>query len=116
ALLAFGTPLAVAERVAARIDATVADMRFVKPLDEALLADLAAAHRLLVTLEENAVGGAGAAVLESLAAQRLAVETLALALPDRPLEHGTRDEVLQAAGLDEASVLAAIAARLGAGA
>jgi 1-deoxy-D-xylulose-5-phosphate synthase len=115
ALLAFGATLAVAEQVAAAFDATVADMRFVKPLDGALIEDLAASHRLLVTLEENvASGGAGAAVLEHLNARRLSVEALVLALPDRPLEHGTRDEVLAAAGLDAASVRAAIEARLAA--
>ncbi|MCZ8132002.1 MAG: 1-deoxy-D-xylulose-5-phosphate synthase [Steroidobacteraceae bacterium] len=112
ALLAFGTTLAAALEVAEGIDATVVNMRFVKPLDERLVAELARSHELLVTLEENAVaGGAGAAVGECLAARGVAVPLLHLGLPDRFVEHGTRDEVLRETGLDAAGILAAIADR-----
>jgi 1-deoxy-D-xylulose-5-phosphate synthase len=88
-------------------------MRFVKPLDSAAVLQLAGSHELLVTLEENAIaGGAGSAVAECLAARSATAELLMLGLPDRPLEHGTRDEVLRDAGLDRAGVAAAIATRL----
>jgi 1-deoxy-D-xylulose-5-phosphate synthase len=113
ALLAFGAMLGTALAVGEEIDATVVDMRFVKPLDAAAVLQLAGSHELLVTLEENAIaGGAGSAVAECLAARGATAELLMLGLPDRPLEHGTRDEVLRDAGLDRAGVAAAIAARL----
>jgi len=101
ALLAFGTLLETAHELADIIDATVVNMRFVKPLDEALVLELAAQHELLVTLEENVVaGGAGAAVGELLARHALDVGVLHLGLPDRNIEHGTREQCLQDAGLD----------------
>ncbi len=115
AILAFGSMLAVALEVAEEIDATVANMRFVKPLDEALVAELAASHDVLVTIEENAVeGGAGGAVLESLQRQGIKAAVLVLGLPDRFIDHG--DPVLQlaACGLDRAGILASIRARLAA--
>ncbi|OOZ36006.1 1-deoxy-D-xylulose-5-phosphate synthase [Solemya velesiana gill symbiont] len=109
ALLAFGSMLATALEAAEQIDATVVNMRFVKPLDEAMLADLARSHDLLVTLEENAVaGGAGSAVNEYLAGIQCPVRTLNLGLPDHFIEHGTQGEQLSAAGLDVPGVLAAI--------
>ena len=115
AILAFGSMLAVALEVAEEIDATVANMRFVKPLDDALVAELAASHDVLVTIEENAVeGGAGGAVLESLQRQGIRAAVLVLGLPDRFIDHG--DPALQLAdcGLDQAGILASIRARLAA--
>jgi 1-deoxy-D-xylulose-5-phosphate synthase len=110
ALLAFGTLLATAREVGSQMDATVINMRFVKPLDTRMILDAARHHDLLVTLEENVVaGGAGAAVGELLAEHRVSVPLLTLGLPDRNIEHGTRDEVLREAGLDCAAILAAIA-------
>jgi 1-deoxy-D-xylulose-5-phosphate synthase len=90
-------------------------MRFVKPLDEALVAQLARTHALLVTLEENVVmGGAGSAVAESLAAQGIAAQILHLGLPDRFIDHGDQSQLLASVGLDRDGVLAAIRARLAA--
>jgi 1-deoxy-D-xylulose-5-phosphate synthase len=113
ALLAFGPVLQSALAVGERLNATVVDMRFVKPLDGALVLRIAATHKLLVTIEEGAVaGGAGAAVAECLAAAGVSTPLMMLGLPDRPLEHGTRDEVLRDAQLDTASLLAAVQARV----
>jgi 1-deoxy-D-xylulose-5-phosphate synthase len=112
ALLSFGSMLDTAMAVGEELGATVVDMRFVKPLDTAAVLQLAGSHELLVTLEENAIaGGAGSAVAECLAARGATAELLMLGLPDRPLEHGTRDEVLRDAGLDRAGVLSAITNR-----
>jgi len=109
ALLAFGSRVAPAEIVGERLDATVANMRFVKPLDEALIMDLAGRHRLLVTIEENTIaGGAGSAVAELLADHGLAVHCLHLGLPDRCQEQATHDEQLVACGLDEAGIEVAV--------
>jgi 1-deoxy-D-xylulose-5-phosphate synthase len=100
ALLAFGTQLALAEQLAEQLGASVANMRFVKPLDEELVLQLAAGHQLLVTLEENAVmGGAGSAVSECLADHDCSVPMVHLGLPDRYLEQGTQAEQLVDAGL-----------------
>jgi 1-deoxy-D-xylulose-5-phosphate synthase len=113
AILAFGTLLKVALDAAAELDATVVNMRFVKPLDETLVAQLARTHALLVTLEENVVmGGAGSAVAESLAAQGIATQILHLGLPDRFVDHGDQSQLLASIGLDRDGVLAAIRARL----
>jgi len=110
ALLAFGTLAHAAYELAEIIDATVIDMRYVKPLDEALVLEAAASHELLVTLEENVVaGGAGAAVSELLALHGRDVSVLHLGLPDRPLEHGTREQCLADAGLDVPGIFDAIA-------
>ncbi len=105
ALLAFGSMVAPALEAAVRVDATVANMRFVKPLDEELVAQLARTHRVLVTVEENVVaGGAGAAVSECLAALGIAVPVVHLGLPDRFVEHGEREDLLAACGLDAAGI------------
>lgn len=110
ALLAFGTLLDTAHDVADIIDASVANMRFVKPLDESLILELAAQHDILVTIEESAVtGGAGSAVAELLSTQGLDTAVLRLGLPDRPIEHGTREQCLQEAGLDVPGIFDAIA-------
>lgn len=113
ALLVFGTLLAAARPVAEALGATLVDMRFVKPLDTALLDALAGSHRLLVTIEENTVlGGAGAGVLEHLQNRGLRVPVLVLGLPDRFLEHGRPQELLRACGLDSAGLQASIEQRL----
>src|SRR5450631_2124249 len=109
ALLVFGTLLEPSQKIAERLDATLVNMRFVKPLDEDLIVSIATRHRAIVTLEENATaGGAGSAVGELLAAEGLHVALLHLGIPDRFIEHGSREECLQAAGLDAASVLATV--------
>ena len=110
ALLAFGSMVDVAEEVAQTLDATVANMRFVKPLDEALILDLAARHELLVTLEENAVvGGAGSEVARVLERLARAPRVLRLGLPDHFIDHGDQQRLLADAGLDVEGILAAIA-------
>ena len=109
ALLAFGAMVPVAEEVAEKLDATVVNMRFVKPLDEDLVLSMAKTHAAVVTLEDNAVmGGAGSAVGECLAAHRVLVPLLSLGVPDHFIEHGSRGECLAAAGLDTAAVLEAL--------
>jgi len=109
ALLAFGTLVAPALQVAEALDATVVNMRFVKPLDGEPILTLARTHRLFVTLEENAVaGGAGAAVSELLAARQVTTSCLHLGLPDRFLDQATRQEQLADCGLDTAGIEAAI--------
>lgn len=113
AFLSFGCLLPEALAAAENYDASVANMRFIKPLDDRLLLELAASHDLLVTLEDNAVmGGAGSAVNESLAAHRKLIPVLNLGLPDRFQEHGTREELLTDAGLDSNAIIAAVDAYL----
>ena len=113
ALLVFGTLLPAALQVAEALDLSVADMRFVKPLDEALIRQLAAEHELLVTVEENSLmGGAGSAVGEYLAAQGIIMPLLQLGLPDRYIEHATPAQMLAECGLDAAGIEAAIRQRL----
>ncbi|MDF3937027.1 1-deoxy-D-xylulose-5-phosphate synthase [Pseudomonas citronellolis] len=113
AILAFGVQLAEALQVAEHFDASVADMRFVKPLDEALVRELADSHELLVTLEENAVmGGAGAAVSEFLARENRQQPILHLGLPDYYVEHAKPAQMLAECGLDAAGIERAIAERL----
>jgi len=108
-LMAFGSLLPSAESIAERLDATVVNMRFVKPLDEELVIALASRHRALVTLEENATaGGAGSAIGELLMAEGLFIPVLHLGIPDRFIEHGSREDCLTAAGLDLAGLTGAI--------
>jgi 1-deoxy-D-xylulose-5-phosphate synthase len=114
AILAFGTLLKPALEAAEDLDATVADMRFVKPVDAELVAGLAAAHKLLVTIEENAVsGGAGSAVAETLAERSIQAPLLHLGLPDRFVDHGDQAQLLASVGLDRSGIVAAIRARVG---
>jgi 1-deoxy-D-xylulose-5-phosphate synthase len=109
ALLAFGTMVEPARLAADALDATLVNMRFVKPLDEALIAEVAAGHRAIVTLEENAVaGGAGSAVLEVLQRLGSGIPVLQLGVPDAFVEHGSREDNLAAAGLDAPAIRAAI--------
>lgn len=113
ALLVFGVQLAEAMKVAESLDATVVDMRFVKPLDEALVREFAGSHELLVTIEENAVmGGAGSAVGEFLASEGLEVPLLQLGLPDYYVEHAKPSEMLAECGLDAAGIEKAVRQRL----
>ena len=95
------------------LDATVANMRFVKPLDEDLVAELANSHDLLVTIEENVImGGAGSAVLEALQRQRIKASVLQLGLPDHFIDHGDPALQLKSCGLDKDGILAAIRTKL----
>lgn len=113
AILNFGTTLVSAMEAAEHLNASVADMRFVKPIDEALIRKLAADHQLLVTVEENSVaGGAGTAVSEFLAAQGIVMPVLHIGLPDRFIDHGKHHEQLGMAGLDCAGIVHSIEQRL----
>jgi 1-deoxy-D-xylulose-5-phosphate synthase len=112
AILAFGTLLQPALAAAEKLGATVADMRFVKPLDEELVLQLARSHEAIVTVEEGSLmGGAGSAVLECLAAHGVATPALTLGLPDRFVEHGDPAKLLSLCGLDAAGIEASIVQR-----
>ncbi|VVE90314.1 1-deoxy-D-xylulose-5-phosphate synthase [Pandoraea bronchicola] len=112
AILAFGSMVAPALAAAAQLDATVADMRFVKPIDDELIARLAQTHDYLVTVEEGSVmGGAGSAVAESLLAGGVTRPVLQLGLPDRFIDHGDPVALLAAEGLDAAGIAKSICAR-----
>jgi 1-deoxy-D-xylulose-5-phosphate synthase len=109
AVLVFGTLLDPVLKIAERLDATVVNMRFIKPLDEDLALSIATRHRALITVEENAVaGGAGSAVGELLAAEGVLIPTLHVGIPDRFIEHGSREDCLAAAGLDLPSLAGTI--------
>jgi 1-deoxy-D-xylulose-5-phosphate synthase len=109
AILVFGTLLDSAQKIAERLDATLVNMRFIKPLDEDVVISIAERHRAIVTIEENAtLGGAGSAVGELLAAESLAISLLQLGIPDRFIEHGSRDSCLVSAGLDSAGLTSSI--------
>ena len=113
ALLAFGSLTTAALTAAETLDATVADMRFVKPLDAALIAELANSHDLLVTIEENVImGGAGSAVGEHLAATNCKTSVLNLGLSDTFIEHGKVPQMLADEGLDADGIIGAVRARL----
>jgi 1-deoxy-D-xylulose-5-phosphate synthase len=113
AILAFGSMVRPALEAGAELNATVANMRFVKPIDRDLVLRLATTHDLVVTVEENVVmGGAGAAVLESLAADGLTVAVLTLGLPDQFVEHGDPQQLLVDCGLDAAGIVRSIRERL----
>ncbi|HDZ8835137.1 1-deoxy-D-xylulose-5-phosphate synthase [Aeromonas dhakensis] len=105
AILAFGTLLQQAKAAAEALDATLVDMRFVKPMDEALVLSLAATHDHFVTLEDNAImGGAGSAVNELLMRSKQCKPVLNLGLPDRFVEQGTQEEIYALLGLDGAGI------------
>lgn len=105
AILSFGTMLGTALKVGEALNATVANMRFIKPLDTALVLELAASHDLVVTLEENAIiGGAGSEVLRVLAENGSRTRCLPLGLPDRFVDHGEQTQLLTTLGLDAQSV------------
>ena len=114
AILAFGTLLYAALAAAEKLDATVANMRFVKPLDSELVLELARTHDAFVTVEEGCVmGGAGSAVLEALQAARVDMPVLQLGLPDSFVEHGDPAKLLALAGLDAAGIERQIVTRFG---
>ncbi|WP_421269594.1 1-deoxy-D-xylulose-5-phosphate synthase [Aeromonas veronii] len=105
AILAFGTLLHHAKAAAEALDATLVDMRFVKPMDEALVLSLAASHDHFVTIEDNAImGGAGSAVNELLMRSKQCKPVLNLGLPDRFVEQGTQQEIYALLGLDDAGI------------
>ena len=115
AILAFGTLLYPALQAAEALDASVANMRWAKPLDEALLLKLAAEHDLIVTLEDSCImGGAGTAVMEALAAHGVTKGVLQLGLPDQFIEHGDPVKLLALQGLDAEGIEASIRKRLAA--
>ncbi len=109
AILAFGALVDSACKIGERLDATVINMRFVKPLDEDLVISIANRHTALITIEENAtLGGAGSAVAELLAAEGVQIPLQQIGIPDRFIEHGSRDSCLAAAGLDLAGLSASV--------
>ncbi|EDM67598.1 1-deoxy-D-xylulose-5-phosphate synthase [Moritella sp. PE36] len=111
AILCFGTLMHNAMPAAKRLNATVVDMRFAKPLDEALLAEMANSHDILVTIEDGAImGGAGSGVNEYLMANKLMTPTLNLGLPDKFIHQGTQDEIYAELGLDDIGIEASIKA------
>jgi len=113
AILAFGTLLYPALQAGEALNATVANMRWAKPLDEALVLELARTHDLLVTIEEGAVaGGAGSAVQELLQVHGLHPRVVQLGLPDRFIEHGDAAKLLQSCGLDAQGIQASIQASM----
>jgi 1-deoxy-D-xylulose-5-phosphate synthase len=112
ALLAFGAIVPAAEKAAEELGLTVVNMRFVKPLDRALILELARSHEGFVTLEDNVVaGGAGSGVAELLAAEGIAMPILHLGLPDEYQHHASREQLLAEAGLDVAGIRAAVLKR-----
>ena len=113
AILAFGSMVTPAMKAAESLNATVVDMRFVKPLDTQIVDDMTAKHQLIVTIEENSVmGGAGSAVNEFLLASNYRIPVLNLGLPDTFLEHGKVPQMLASAGLDAASIATSIKKKL----
>ena len=113
AILAFGTMLVPALKAGDTLNATVVNMRFIKPLDTALVAELAASHDLIVTVEEGSVmGGAGSAVAEALAATGIVKPLLQLGLPDKFIDHGDAPQLLAQCGLDAAGITASVNQRL----
>jgi 1-deoxy-D-xylulose-5-phosphate synthase len=116
AILAFGTMVAPSLAAANELNATVANMRFIKPLDIELVKQLALTHDALVTVEEGAImGGAGAAVAEALAAAGIVKPLLNLGLPDRFIDHGDVPHLLAQCGLDAKGIAASIKQRFGKG-
>lgn len=112
ALLAFGAIVPAAEQVAAELGLSLVNMRFVKPLDRALILELARNHRGFVTLEDNVVaGGAGSGVAELLAAEGIVLPILHLGLPDEFQHHASREQLLAESGLDVAGIRSAVLAR-----
>ena len=113
AILNFGTLLESALQAAEALDATVVDMRFVKPLDQQMILDLANSHQLLVTLEENSIaGGAGSAVIELLAEHEVVMPILQLGLPDKFIDHASHQQQLSLVGLDTQQIQERIQQRL----
>jgi 1-deoxy-D-xylulose-5-phosphate synthase len=113
AILAFGSMVEPALTAGETLDATVINMRFIKPLDEALIAEMAQSHELIVTIEENAVlGGAGSAVNEFILNNNISVSVMNLGLPDYFIEHGVHQQMLADCGLDADGITKSIQTRL----
>lgn len=113
AILAFGAVLEPCARIAEEIDATLVNMRFVKPVDEMLIVDLCSKYNVLITVEENVIqGGAGAAVNEVIAKHGIEQRIANYGLPDRLIQHGSRDDMLRDAGLDYQGLLEFITAQM----
>jgi 1-deoxy-D-xylulose-5-phosphate synthase len=111
AILAWGSMVTPALIVGKQLNATVVNMRFIKPIDEQMLLELAKSHDVFVTVEENVIaGGAGSAVNNFLQAQRILMPVLNIGLPDSFIEQGTREELLTVCGLDAQSVMARVEA------
>jgi 1-deoxy-D-xylulose-5-phosphate synthase len=116
AILAFGSMVAPSVAAGDALDATVANMRFVKPLDVELVKKLAADHDYLVTVEEGSImGGAGSAVAEAMAAEGIVKPLLMLGLPDKFIDHGDPAKLLSSVGLDAAGITASIKQRFAGG-
>lgn len=114
AILAFGTMVEPCERIAEELDATIVNMRFVKPIDEMLIIEMCGAHDLIITVEENVIaGGAGAAINEVIAAHGINQKIANYGLPDRLLQHGSREDMLRDAKLDYEGILDFITERMG---
>ena len=112
ALLAFGSLVPAALAAGEELDATVANMRFIKPLDAELIVQLAGNHSLLVSIEENAIiGGAGAEIERILAERGLNIPVLRLGLPDRFIDHGEQGQLLAELGLDKDGIVRTLRAR-----
>ncbi|MFT5768856.1 MAG: 1-deoxy-D-xylulose-5-phosphate synthase, partial [Lysobacterales bacterium] len=113
AILAFGSMVHTCIDIATNLDATLVNMRFIKPLDLELIRQISESHEILITVEENAIsGGAGSGVNELLAAEGIVLPILNIGIPDHFIEHGSREDCLSAANLDEEGVLKQIMARL----
>lgn len=109
AIIAVGSMVHPALVVGQELGATVVNLRFIKPLDEKNLIDIASRHRLIITIEENAVaGGAGSAINDYLISQNISIPILNLGIPDQFIEQGTREQCLSACGLDSSGIMAAV--------
>lgn len=112
ALLAFGSLVAAAQGAGDELDATVVNMRFIKPLDVDLIVELAGNHSLLVSIEENSViGGAGSEIERVLAERGINIPLIRLGLPDRFIDHGEQGQLLAELGLDKAGIVRAVRRR-----
>jgi 1-deoxy-D-xylulose-5-phosphate synthase len=113
AILAFGPLLETALEVAEELNATLIDMKFVKPIDESMINKCVSKHNLVVTIEDNTnIGGAGSAVLEVISKNNLKCKTLCLGIPDHFVEHGTQEEIYKQCGLDKNSIIKKIVKQL----
>ena len=113
AILAFGPLLSTALEVAEELNATLIDMKFVKPIDNQMIENCTKNHKVIVTIEDNSIlGGAGSAVLEIISKNNLICKTLCLGIPDNFIEHGTQEEIYKLCGLDKNSIVKKIVKQL----
>ena len=113
AILAFGPLLSTALEVAEELNATLIDMKFVKPIDNQMIENCTKSHKVIVTIEDNSIlGGAGSAVLEIISKNNLICKTLCLGIPDNFIEHGTQEEIYKLCGLDKNSIIKKIVKQL----